>query len=636
MNPTILAILGFLLALELGEGINLPAGTISSGRHIKTFRRLSPYFTVQTKIRINKPVNDYAALWHFTTGANCCGFGTRLPAIFQYPAPRNEIGIWYPLGTNPYNRFEFPFQLGKWYTIEISQIKVGSNTRLSLYIDGRNKWNHLNSGSGVKTFQNVKTYQGSPNTYTDGLQNKATPDISFEYFRFEELYTRPRPTRPPRPTPPPSTNGISLPSGKIANGKLVKTFDVISPFFTLKTKIRINKPINDFAALWHLTTGANCCGFGTRLPAIFQYPAPRNQIGVWYHLRSNLYNRFEFKFELNKWYTIELSQSSSGRGSGRLKLVINGETKMDVRNTRVYTGRNVKLYQGSPNRYTDGLQNKATPDVSFQYFHYSKGDPKCCGVSHRATRIVGGSETEVNEYPWMVYVKLPSCACPGCPTNCFCGGSIIDNQHILTAAHCTVDLKFNEIEVILGEHDTTDSEGIVMQLSNKTEHYNYNPNNENDPGSIDVSILKLRSPISFSLTMSPICLPETTTNLYKDVTATVSGWGVTEFGRPSTVLRDVKVKEKDCSKWNDKYYNQTIIKHHICALNTGKDSCSGDSGGPLFLLENNRNTEIGVVKEGPTPGAHRTLPGVYTRVTEIKEWITMMASGAQDSNDQCI
>ena len=56
-----------------------------------------------------------------------------------------------------------------------------------------------------------------------------------------------------------------------------------------------------------------------------------------------------------------------------MKLVINGETKMDVRNTRVYTGRNVKLYQGSPNRYTDGLQNKATPDVSFQYFHYNKG-----------------------------------------------------------------------------------------------------------------------------------------------------------------------------------------------------------------------------------------------------------------------
>ena len=79
-----------------------------------------------------------------------------------------------------------------------------------------------------------------------------------------------------------------------------------------------------------------------------------------------------------------------------------------------------------------------------------------------------------------------------------------------------------------------------MQLSNKTEHPKYLTEN------IDVSILKLRSPISFSLTMSPICLPETTTNLYKDVTATVSGWGVTELGGPSTVLRDVEVKEKDC------------------------------------------------------------------------------------------
>merc|ERR1711936_10110 len=158
----------------------------------------------------------------------------------------------------------------------------------------------------------------------------------------------------------------------------------------------------------------------------------------------------------------------------------------------VYTGRNVKLYQGSPNRYTDGIQNKATPDVSFQYFHYNKGDPKCCGVSHKATRIVGGNETEVN----------------------------------------------------LGEHDTTDSEGIVMQLSNKTEHHNYNPNNGRDPSSIDVSILKLRSPISFSLTMSPICLPETKTNLYKDVTSTVSGWVQTSSNGPaSKVLLDVEVKE---------------------------------------------------------------------------------------------
>ena len=143
-----------------------------------------------------------------------------------------------------------------------------------------------------------------------------------------------------------------------------------------------------------------------------------------------------------------------------------------------------------------------------------------CGVANRATRIIGGSETEVNEYPWQVRLVYPGY--PGSDGKT-CGGSIISAQHILTAAKCTQGNLTSYLQVSLGEHDTTDAAADIRTVSRITNHPQYNPDNLLN----DISILTLSSPLTFSRAMSPVCLPADPSLSYAGDTATVTGWGRT-------------------------------------------------------------------------------------------------------------
>ena len=142
-------------------------------------------------------------------------------------------------------------------------------------------------------------------------------------------------------------------------------------------------------------------------------------------------------------------------------------------------------------------------------------------MPNRATRIVGGQETEVNEYPWQVGLVFPSSKVP------FCGGSIISDRHIMTAAHCTAGKSISSIRVLLGEHDTTDSVADIRTISAITDHPSYTGSSSLD---YDYSILTLSSPVTFSKQMAPVCLPADTSLLYTGQVATVTGWGTTSSG----------------------------------------------------------------------------------------------------------
>ena len=85
---------------------------------------MSPFFKLRAKVRINKATTDYAALWHFTTGANE-GEGSRIPAIFQFPESDNNQ-IFIQFGSKAWS---WPFRIGFWYTIEVSQTKEGENVK---------------------------------------------------------------------------------------------------------------------------------------------------------------------------------------------------------------------------------------------------------------------------------------------------------------------------------------------------------------------------------------------------------------------------------------------------------------------------------------------------------------------------
>jgi len=236
-----------------------------------------------------------------------------------------------------------------------------------------------------------------------------------------------------------------------------------------------------------------------------------------------------------------------------------------------------------------------------------------CGVANRGSRIVGGVQTESNEYPWQAALVDPSSTIP------FCGGSIISSRTILTAAHCTQGTAASNIVVVVAEHDWTDNSDGQRRLAvcSKTEHPDY------DSASVDYdfSLLTLCNDIEFGKDASPVCLPDQAGSFYDNVIATVSGWGTLSFGgsRPTTLM-EVNVTTMTNTRCNQDYGGD-VLDSMICASGPGKDACQGDSGGPLVTAEpDHYYSLIGVVSWG-NGCASPNFPGVYSRVTKAETFI---------------
>ena len=257
-----------------------------------------------------------------------------------------------------------------------------------------------------------------------------------------------------------------------------------------------------------------------------------------------------------------------------------------------------------------------------------------CGLAKRAIRIVGGSTTEVNEYPWQIGLSYKT------NSRVFCGGTLISDQWILTAAHCTRGDAASKLKVVLGEHDTNSNtetnSTIYLGVAKIVEHPYYSAYTYN----YDFSLVKLKSKVDFvaNPNIRPVCLPTSTSKDYAGEFAITTGWGAKSYGgSSSSILREVRVKvmsNKDCKASS---YSSNMIKDQmICAgvQGGGKDACQGDSGGPLISLESGAGATptqhyslIGVVSWG-YDCARPNYPGVYARTSTVLDWIESNISGS--------
>jgi len=238
-----------------------------------------------------------------------------------------------------------------------------------------------------------------------------------------------------------------------------------------------------------------------------------------------------------------------------------------------------------------------------------------CGNANRASRIVGGQETGVYEYPWQAGLVSRG------GTRTFCGGTIINSRYIMSAAHCTVNSSPNRIDILIKEHRINQADGeIRYRLSQITNHPSYS---SASGSGYDFALLKLTTEISFPSdnTIAPACLP-TASNEFVGADAVVTGWGSTSSGgSQATTLQEVTVPVISNTACRSSY-GSSINPTMICAglSQGGKDSCQGDSGGPMVSLENNKYALIGVVSWGRGCALPR-YPGVYARVTSVLSWI---------------
>lgn len=231
--------------------------------------------------------------------------------------------------------------------------------------------------------------------------------------------------------------------------------------------------------------------------------------------------------------------------------------------------------------------------------------------------IVNGYEAIKHEYPFMAALMNRN--------RQFCGGSLIDEKHVLTAAHCVAHMsKFDvqNLRVRLGDHNirsTSDGPNVEKRVKRVIRHKGFSSTTLWN----DVAILTLDEEVQTTNNIQNICLASDTGENFKGQQVTVAGWGTLSEGgsQPANLMKvDVKVWANErCRRSYGSSAPGGITKHMLCASDHNKDSCSGDSGGPLFICRGTC-TQIGIVSWG-IGCAKAQYPGVYTRVTEMMPWI---------------
>uniref|UniRef100_H3BXA5 Ovochymase 2 n=1 Tax=Tetraodon nigroviridis TaxID=99883 RepID=H3BXA5_TETNG len=259
------------------------------------------------------------------------------------------------------------------------------------------------------------------------------------------------------------------------------------------------------------------------------------------------------------------------------------------------------------------------------------GTPQVESLLLHSLRVVGGGEATYGSHPWLVSLQNRG--------SHFCGGAILSNRWILTAAHCVASLS-SHVRVVVGEFDqrTEDEEEQVLPLKTILVHEKYH---HAWPMTYDIALVEVDQRIQFGTRVKPICLPLTEESVPPGTGCLLGGWGrVREKGRLPAVLREVRldlVKPAKC-----KYVLQTVKRWHVnqrasgpqpamtvlCAgpERGGRDACQGDSGGPLACPANSGRghwVALGITSWGKGCGRRRGSPGVFTDVRLLLPWIKL-------------
>jgi secreted trypsin-like serine protease len=238
-----------------------------------------------------------------------------------------------------------------------------------------------------------------------------------------------------------------------------------------------------------------------------------------------------------------------------------------------------------------------------------------CGQANpAASKIVGGWEAIPNQYPWQVALFIDDLY--------FCGASLLDETHVLTAAHCADGAVF--FNVMLGAHNVrlaSEPGRVEVRATNYVIHPGWNSNTLAN----DLAIITLDSPVTFNDQIAPICLAPSNGGLYVNTLATLSGWGRPSDASSSIspVLRKTNVTvmaNSGCSA----VYGSIITANHVCISTTnGHGSCNGDSGGPLSdVSADGIFSQIGIVSFGASAGCELGYPAGFSRVTSYLSWIS--------------
>uniref|UniRef100_A0A3B4F895 Plasminogen n=1 Tax=Pundamilia nyererei TaxID=303518 RepID=A0A3B4F895_9CICH len=225
------------------------------------------------------------------------------------------------------------------------------------------------------------------------------------------------------------------------------------------------------------------------------------------------------------------------------------------------------------------------------------------------SRLVGGCVSNPHSWPWQISLRTSI-------GKHVCGGTLIDPQWVLSAAHCFESSIWpSAYKVFLGIHTERGNEPSKQER--RLEKIVMGPNRA------DIALLKLESPAIINDNVQPACLPEKDYIVSSTAECFVTGWGETQGTGGDGVLKEEGfpiIENKVCNL--PEYLNGRVQNNEMCAgyIEGGADSCRGDSGGPLVCYEQNKFVVQGVTSWG-LGCANAMKPGVYARVSKFKDWI---------------
>nr|XP_021518968.1 transmembrane protease serine 11F [Meriones unguiculatus] len=235
-------------------------------------------------------------------------------------------------------------------------------------------------------------------------------------------------------------------------------------------------------------------------------------------------------------------------------------------------------------------------------------------ASSTTERIVQGRETAMEgEWPWQASLQLIGAGHQ-------CGATLISNTWLLTAAHCF--WKNRDPSKWIATFGTTIKPPAVKRSVGRIIiHEDYHrESNEND-----IALAQLTTRVEFSNVVQRVCLPDSSMKLPPKTSVFVTGFGsIVDDGPTQNKLRQARVETIGTDVCNRKeVYDGLIMPGMLCAgFMEGKvDACKGDSGGPLVYDNRDIWYIVGIVSWGQSC-ALPNKPGVYTRVTKYRDWIT--------------